>query len=409
MFSYGSLYGTSCRSGLLCLVALGTVGTSSWILLRYRAVIFRTPGCREEIAIWNTLYIYTLFSLFPIAVQQWSSTYDFRVCVGRTRDAVVEFAIDKGASWAWWDIVTNCCPCVTLSTRGAISTSNWILLKLRYSSNWWYIKTHGIKKEYLPAYNIWICIVKIVFEISMSMSLMCIFSLQWSSTYDFRVCVGRTRDAVVEFAIDKGASWAWWDISTNCCPCVTLSTRGAISTGSSWRLYIIIHRQIQQSSGQVFLNIYIATETMLTGFAKRISWALLTLLSRSGSSSWTFYSSLKEVKLDPMIAILDSNILTPPCVNSLPTLAFPPNWGSCILAVLLRTRICASLGLRMKFKTLDYPVFGRNKNTALPSFRLYCMYKQLLAPGGWLSWVCSSYYYVTIRPWGIPDAGYKCL
>ena len=32
------------------------------------------------------------------------------------------------------------------------------------------------------------------------------------------------------------------------------------------------------------------------------------------------------------------------------------------------TRICASLGSRMKFKTLCYPVFGRNKNTALPSF-----------------------------------------
>ena len=62
-------------------------------------------------------------------------------------------------------------------------------------------------KKRIPTYNIWICIVKIVFEISMSMSLMCIFSLQCSSTYD-RVCVGRTRDAVVEFAIDKGASWA---------------------------------------------------------------------------------------------------------------------------------------------------------------------------------------------------------
>ena len=28
-----------------------------------------------------------------------------------------------------------------------------------------------------------------------------------------------------------------------------------------------------------------------------------------------------------------------------------------------RTRICASLGSRMKFKTLCYPVFGRNKKT----------------------------------------------
>ena len=32
-----------------------------------------------------------------------------------------------------------------------------------------------------------------------------------------------------------------------------------------------------------------------------------------------------------------------------------------------RTRICASLGLRMKFKTLCYPVFGRIKtHAALP-------------------------------------------
>ena len=30
-------------------------------------------------------------------------------------------------------------------------------------------------KKRIPTYNIWICIVKIVFEISMSMSLMCIF------------------------------------------------------------------------------------------------------------------------------------------------------------------------------------------------------------------------------------------
>ena len=35
-----------------------------------------------------------------------------------------------------------------------------------------------------------------------------------------------------------------------------------------------------------------------------------------------------------------------------------------------------------------YPVFGKNK---------------LLAPGG------SSYYYVTIRPWGLLEAGYECL
>ena len=33
-----------------------------------------------------------------------------------------------------------------------------------------------------------------------------------------------------------------------------------------------------------------------------------------------------------------------------------------------QTRICASLGSHMKFKTLCYPVFGINKNTALPSF-----------------------------------------
>ena len=37
-------------------------------------------------------------------------------------------------------------------------------------------------------------------------------------------------------------------------------------------------------------------------------------------------------------------------------------------AAIVATRICASLGSRMKFKTLCYPVFGRNKNTALPSF-----------------------------------------
>ena len=36
--------------------------------------------------------------------------------------------------------------------------------------------------------------------------------------------------------------------------------------------------------------------------------------------------------------------------------------------LLQNTRICASLGSRMKFKTLCYPVFGKNKNTALPSF-----------------------------------------
>ena len=36
--------------------------------------------------------------------------------------------------------------------------------------------------------------------------------------------------------------------------------------------------------------------------------------------------------------------------------------------VVITTRICTSLRSRMKFKTLCYPVFGRNKNTALPSF-----------------------------------------
>ena len=39
-----------------------------------------------------------------------------------------------------------------------------------------------------------------------------------------------------------------------------------------------------------------------------------------------------------------------------------------MFASTVQTRICASLGSRMKFKTLYYPVFGRNKNTALPSF-----------------------------------------
>ena len=37
-------------------------------------------------------------------------------------------------------------------------------------------------------------------------------------------------------------------------------------------------------------------------------------------------------------------------------------------SVHLATRICASLGSRMKFKTLCYPVFGRNKNTALHNY-----------------------------------------
>ena len=85
-----------------------------------------------------------------------------------------------------------------------------------------------------------------------------------------------------------------------------------------------------------------------------------------------------------------------------------------------QTRICASLGLRMKFKTICYPVLGRNKNTS-PSIILISNYfvsfqcfhnmsKQLLAPGGWLSWVrvCSSYYYVTIRPWGLPARSWIC-
>ena len=40
-------------------------------------------------------------------------------------------------------------------------------------------------------------------------------------------------------------------------------------------------------------------------------------------------------------------------------------WGS---PLTMLTRICASLGSRMKFKTLCYPVFEINKNTALPSF-----------------------------------------
>ena len=44
--------------------------------------------------------------------------------------------------------------------------------------------------------------------------------------------------------------------------------------------------------------------------------------------------------------------------------------NSDLIEILVRnlTRICASLGSRMKFKTLCYPVIGRNKNTALPSF-----------------------------------------
>ena len=55
------------------------------------------------------------------------------------------------------------------------------------------------------------------------------------------------------------------------------------------------------------------------------------------------------------------------------------------------TRICASLGSRMRFKTLCYPVFGRNKNSHsiilisnyFVSFQYFRnMSKQLLAPGG---------------------------
>ena len=41
--------------------------------------------------------------------------------------------------------------------------------------------------------------------------------------------------------------------------------------------------------------------------------------------------------------------------------------GVILYKPVFETRICAGLGSRMKFKTLCYPVFGRNKNTALPS------------------------------------------
>ena len=69
--------------------------------------------------------------------------------------------------------------------------------------------------------------------------------------------------------------------------------------------------------------------------------------------------------------------------------------------IIFKTRICASLGSRMKFKTLCYPVFGRTKNTALPSFWfpiiLLASNASIICPtnhwplGGWLSWLCSSY------------------
>ena len=63
------------------------------------------------------------------------------------------------------------------------------------------------------------------------------------------------------------------------------------------------------------------------------------------------------------------------------------------------TRICASLGSRMKFKTLCYPVFGRNKNTVLPSFWFpiiliafnaytICPWNNYWPLGVSLSWVC---------------------
>ena len=40
----------------------------------------------------------------------------------------------------------------------------------------------------------------------------------------------------------------------------------------------------------------------------------------------------------------------------------------------LLTRICASLGLRLKFKTLCYPVFGRIKTQPFHhfDFQLFC-------------------------------------
>ena len=55
-----------------------------------------------------------------------------------------------------------------------------------------------------------------------------------------------------------------------------------------------------------------------------------------------------------------------------PKRTFPSNFVKLVSKILYlflaETRICASLGSRMKFKTLCYPVFGRHKNTALPSF-----------------------------------------
>ena len=55
-------------------------------------------------------------------------------------------------------------------------------------------------------------------------------------------------------------------------------------------------------------------------------------------------------------------------LKSGPWLSSPEHWNRGSWQNTMATRICASLGSRMKFKTLCYPVFGSHKNTALPSF-----------------------------------------
>ena len=67
-----------------------------------------------------------------------------------------------------------------------------------------------------------------------------------------------------------------------------------------------------------------------------------------------------QIKPDNDIQLLEESLLNK---NKLHTFATNEEWYK-----ETKTRICASLGSPMKFKTLCYPVFGRNKNTALPSF-----------------------------------------
>ena len=68
------------------------------------------------------------------------------------------------------------------------------------------------------------------------------------------------------------------------------------------------------------------------------------------------------------------------------------------MSALIKTRICASLGLRMKFKTLFMSDFN------LPLF--FNMSKQLLAPGG-LNAECVQV--SVMYTWGLQGAGSEAL